>query len=216
MTSESQKISRQKCYRGRIESGRCPRCGRVLDREGMYCSVCTSKQREYRRQSKIFFEQNGLCTFCGKNKVFGGEKTCPECRAKRAKYRKPATEEQKKKNRERAKIRWNKRKEQGLCAKCGKYKAVNDRVFCRNCLDRHSELERQHREEPKRYMEKGLCRCGKPRIPGTKLCADCYKQCCESLKKAREVRSSRYFKKLNDYWFGENGEGYESRIKATS
>lgn len=213
MISEKRKVSKQNHYRNRIANGQCPRCGKVLDREGMYCSECTAKTRKYYHDNVKFFKEKGLCAYCGKNKVFGNEKTCPECRAYRAKYRQPPSEASRKKHNEASKRKYQERKKKGLCVKCGKRKAEENRACCRICLDRHATKERERRP-PKRYAERGLCRCGKPFMKGQRLCPECYQKSCESLKIARAAQDKERIAKLHDYLF-EKEEKNESWVKIT-
>ena len=118
----------------------CPRCGKPKDREGYYCSKCLDKKNAYNRESWAFFRQQGLCSICGKVKVYGDEVNCPECRAKRVAGTKPKTEEQRLARNEWArnhkKIVYMERKNEGICTRCGRRKVAALRTKCPICLDK--------------------------------------------------------------------------------
>ena len=92
-------------YKNRKDNGLCPRCGKILDREGHYCSECLEKVNEYKRENREFYRENGICPVCGKEGNDG--KFCKECGAK-----KPEDEV------------WT-------CPSCGA--TGNDGKFCKNC-----------------------------------------------------------------------------------
>lgn len=186
------------------ENGLCPRCGKKLDREGFYCSECLEKVREYHRENRKFYREHGLCTTCGKVKVFGSEKQCPECRAKKEQWRKPLTQEQKEKYGERfrkqQKNLYQERKEQGICTRCGKRKTMSGKAKCGICLAKDAEIHR------KRYFDKPNIReeriknhlclwCGQPAEKNNKLCKTCLQKCIENGEK---------FGGNNTYWKTEN------------
>lgn len=95
-----------------------------------------------------------------------------------------------------------KRKEAGICVRCGRAKSVSGKTMCQDCLDqmlvyskrplppeeqarrdKHvQEYYQAHKENNKararqRYRErreKGLCtKCGKPSCTGTSICDSC-------------------------------------------
>ncbi len=174
----TQKERNAKHYRNRKDNGLCPRCGKMLYREGHYCSECLEKNNEYHKQNRIFYKQHHICTNCGKEIVFGNDKTCPECRAKRYIGRKSLTDEQKNLYGERFKKQqkalYQKRKEQGICTRCGKRKVISGKAKCGVCLEKDAKLHRKigiSRSERPHY---GLCyNCVLPldRIGG--LCNKC-------------------------------------------
>lgn len=50
-------------------------------KDKVMCCECAEKQRIYRQETRKFLRNLGLCPRCGKNKLFGDEKECPECTA---------------------------------------------------------------------------------------------------------------------------------------
>ena len=127
-------------YQNRKRNGLCPRCGRALDREGHYCKSCLEKVNAYQREKKEFCRNNKICTVCFKQKVYGNEKICPECRAKLS-NRNPPTDEQRSRYNQRfrnnQKIIYRDRKNTGICTRCGKRPAAPMRAKCQLCLDKN-------------------------------------------------------------------------------
>lgn len=131
---------------------------------------------------------------------------CPDCLAKHTmyKYRNPPTKEQKKRYADRLskqqKILYQIRKEQGICTKCGKRKAVPGKAKCGVCLEKDAERQRRKsfnrpniREE---RIKNHLCLwCGKAAVENNKYCEECLQKCVENGKKA---------KARNKYWEDDN------------
>lgn len=72
----------RRLYWERKNNGLCTRCGKANKDGKAYCPECRAGRNEWRRQDRIFYAAHGLCTCCGKNIVFGEDRTCFECRAK--------------------------------------------------------------------------------------------------------------------------------------
>lgn len=72
----------RRLYWERKNNGLCTRCGKANKDGKAYCPECRAGKNEWRRQDRIFYAAHGLCTCCGKNIVFGEDRTCFECRAK--------------------------------------------------------------------------------------------------------------------------------------
>lgn len=204
-TATAQKERSRKCYLSRKESGLCPRCGSILDRDGHYCNECLVKVRIYYRESRNFYREQHVCTECGKVKVPESEKTCPECRAKRYEHRKPLTYYQKNSYGERfrnqQKNLYQQRKEQGICTRCGKRNAMPNKAKCGICLEKDAEAHRRKRFDApniKEYRkENHLCYyCGSEidAIAGN-LCGRCLERC-----RQNGIKGGR----RNDYWRQEN------------
>ena len=183
----TQKERSAKLYWNRKDNGLCPRCGKPLDREGHYCSECLEKVRAYRSENKEFYRENHLCTECGKNKVPDGERTCPECRAKKNESRKTLNETQKircnENFRKQQNFLYKERSDAGICTRCGKRKAMPGKKKCGICLSKDAEMHRKkHLDKPnaKEYRkENHLCYfCGSPiDLPaGNNICSACRKR----------------------------------------
>lgn len=192
-------------YKSRKENGLCPRCGEPLDRDGHYCGKCTEKVRIYYGENRAFYREHHICTACGKVKVPVSERTCPECRAKRYKGRKPLTDEQKKNYgehfRAQQKSLYQQRKEQGICTRCGKRKSMAGKAKCGICLNKDAEMHRKRnfdKPNTKEYRrENRLCYYCGSEIDADKgqLCSTCLKRCRKNGNKGR---------KGNKYWEQDN------------
>ena len=206
----TQKERSANCYKRRKENGLCPRCGRKLDRNGHYCSECIEKVADYQRDTRKFYRENGICTSCGKEKVFGDEIQCPDCKAKHKAQRKPLSEEQKerynKNFRKQQRSLYQERKEQGICTKCGKRKAMPGKAKCGICLDKDAERKRRKsfnrpniREE---RIKNHLCLwCGTPAVENGKLCPSCLKKSVENGRKS--LAQNKFWKYDNKIAFME-------------
>ena len=147
-------------------------------------------------------KEHGLCVRCMKETPAPGKMCCEVCAAKNAerqvKYNHSVTKEQKAKYAARRRAERKERKEKGLCAECGR-KAYG-KYICLECTlkRRRQRLERKHEHESgcERISKKerpiyGMCyTCGKPVIPGKRLCGEHYEIICENMKKARESKGS--------------------------
>lgn len=197
-------INRRNYYKHK-KNGECPRCGKRLDREGHYCSKCLEKVRIYHRENRKFFIENHICTECGKVMVPNGERTCPECRGKNNNRRKPLTEEQKiryrNKFRNHMKALYQERTEQEICTRCGKRKAMPGKKKCGICLAKDAEIHRRRymdRPDIKEYRkEHHLCYfCGEPiNLPEGNICSKCQENF---------IRLSAGRKHDNEFWRQDN------------
>lgn len=199
MALTQSEISRR-FYLNRKHGGLCPRCGKKLERDGHYCTDCLEKDREYRSKSREFFRENHICSSCGKQIVFGSDKTCPECREKRARIKKNITEDAKEKERERQKSIYKDRKERGVCTRCGKRPPAPGRAKCGICLEKNAEEHRKknyNRKNIKEYrIENRLCYyCGDPVDTDKKICSKCLQKCKEYGEKSGGG---------NEYWEKDN------------
>lgn len=92
---------------------------------------------EYVRETRRFLTSIGMCPRCGKNKLFGDEKNCPECRAKANTYDSKRWVEQHDKrlaDKKRSfKKLYDERKAKGICVKCATRKADEGHVTCVWC-----------------------------------------------------------------------------------
>lgn len=97
------------------------------------------------RDTRILYQGIGICPRCKKNRLYFGEKTCIECKAMNLTYQERYRARHKEKAAELARINGNKvyqkRKEQGLCTRCGK-KAKPGRTMCYRCMALRTEYNR--------------------------------------------------------------------------
>lgn len=138
-------------YNKRKEQGICTRCGEEKADTGFCtCSKCRSKNLEEQRKSTEFYIGIGICPVCRKNKIFKGERKCPECKANAtihwSKYISP---ERKSTNNLTAHERYLKRKELGLCVTCGKKKIDDGYVRCPKCREKNKMNYIRYKERMK-------------------------------------------------------------------
>lgn len=185
-------------YRHCKDNGLCPRCGKVLDRKGHYCTTCLEKSNQYSRETKAFYRSIGICPTCQKNKLFGDEKTCLECIAKACEYgakaRAKDIEAYNRRHNENSKKRRARYIAEGMCGKCGKNKPAVGYKTCAICLDklrtwRASKGVGQKTEDRYDRVSQGYCwYCDKPAEVGYKTCAEHHNKSTEWARKAHEVR----------------------------
>lgn len=190
-------------------SGKCPRCGKLKDRQGYYCSECLAKQNLYQRETRKFLREQHICTVCRKVATYGDDKICFECRAKNNNNKKPLSEEQKvayyEKTNARNKNTYIIRKEQGICTRCGLRKADNGRTKCRICLDKDSEKHRLARDVIPRNdcVSKGMCYLCKSKIDtDKKICSSCLEKSSHKDKQIIYDRRNHIWSKDNKILFG--------------
>lgn len=172
-----------------IEQGKCGQCGKKNDRENLrLCSECGAKDVKTQIATKKFLLQMGICPVCKRERILGDEKSCPECRAKGAEYKAQIREENREEYNEYMKNyhkqMYEKRKQQGLCTRCGK--PLNDKRYttCGKCRQKNTKLRNVSYTDPrKKRVEQGLCYwCGKPQKQGYKVCEEHYQM---NVEKAR-------------------------------
>ena len=198
-------------YWERKNSHLCTLCGKANDTGGACCPECRAKESERGRKNRQFYAELGLCHKCGKNRVFGSEKRCPECRAKVSAYEagRIRTDREREKDNSRRRRRYQESREQGICVGCYKLKAVPGKTRCGICAEKERRRERQRyvpaaipRAERNLY---GLCHTCSNRLDmdGMKICSKCY----ADLKKAREAKAPSHWRRDNRMTF-RSRQGY--------
>lgn len=151
------------------------------------------------REERAFYVSLGLCPRCGKNKLFGDEKNCPECSAKaqecKERYEIEHSEKVKENTNAYHRSVYRQRKEAGLCVRCGKRNPLYNDLRCGICKEK-MDLRRQERRVRngkltcKERLEQGLCYfCGAKTVPGLKVCEKHRQVCAENGSKSdREVQ----------------------------
>ena len=153
------------------------------------------------RETRAFYKSIGLCPRCGKNRVTGDEKNCPECRAKSAEYQKKWREkhldEYNQKQNVSHRSLYQKRKEAGLCTRCGKRPHLYNNQFCGVCREKRRTYVSGKRLQSKKLtrnerLEHGLCYfCGAEPLPGFKTCEKHHKIFAQNANQAREKVKER-------------------------
>lgn len=153
------------------------------------------KMRQYNRESRKFFKEHGLCQICGKNVPEPGRVTCSDCLQYNQEYQamRRATDTPEERDarleylRTTGKARYEKRKADGLCTRCGR-KVEPGKTMCTECLIHRRKMERERQGTGLRDYENLCTRCRKkPRMEGKKVCADCYPILVEHARHMREV-----------------------------
>ena len=211
MYSENKKKWFKERYRQRKEHGLCTKCGKPAMTNKTLCKECAEKNKNKYREDREFFKTLGLCPKCGKNKLFGSEKTCPEClayaekiMAKHAIKTAGSKEAYNKQVYQKARQRYD---EQNLCVMCKIRQRAEGHIHCEECL----EIRRIKGREIRKRQEKvnitrserpayGLCyRCGNPLDRDGKLCVKCATKAVSCLPKFRNTDT---WKTNNNLLFG--------------
>ena len=171
-------------YQNYKDRGICVYCKSSPAEDGKTtCRICREKQRKQTAEKRAALRNMGFCSECGKNRIFGEEKICPECAAKKyASNRKNADKE---KNREYFRERTKKLKAEGICVKCGKRAAEKGKTRCMICNIK--EANRAHRAKdclPRSERPAyGLCYFCGTEIKDGKVCEKCKKRISQNLPK---------------------------------
>lgn len=147
------------------------------------------EKNKYAKETYDFRKRMGFCVKCGKNRAFYNHVLCPECIEKESEryYTRAESEEQRVQRNGRRKEIYSKRKESGLCVRCGK-KTSTIGAKCLECYVGHKKSKDAWRERTlkKGYEEAGLCiRCGSGRYKDRKLCETCLDKSRRSAEYAR-------------------------------
>lgn len=204
----------------RKEQGLCLSCGNPLDRDGTYCTPCLKEKNETQRLDRHFYQEHGICPRCRKNELFGDEKNCPECAAKEYSIIMPKRTENREHynelHKEWSKKEYDRRKEVGICTRCGKRKAENGHYTCGICREKERRYKRKRYGKPNRSdrIEEGLCYfCDNHVKSGYKVCEKHYQRMIDmgNLPQAKEAR-----KKISSDWIFKVGDLYGKRNRNSS
>lgn len=188
-------IYQERFKQKRKQNKLCLNCGEQLDREGTYCLACRDKINADVREMRKWYQDNGICPRCRKNKLYGDEKNCVECSADAyAATMKSRDRETYNKNH----AEWSKRTHQemidkGICTRCRKRNADSGHKTCGICRAKGRQYKRMKYGKPNRQERhlKGLCYfCDNPVKQGYKVCEHHYRLNIENARseKANEAR----------------------------
>lgn len=147
-------------------------------------------ENEYNRAKYRARKNSNICVRCGGQDAYtlAGRSACARCAEliRNVKAKQAINQEWKEIDYARNRVRKEKRKENGLCPKCGRT-ATPGYVTCEYCRIKHREYMRNKRNSFTRGMD-GICwMCNKkPSKPGFHLCEDCYANVCKSAAIGRE------------------------------
>lgn len=181
----------------RRKAGLCTRCGgKREDKEYLMCEKCRENSRRYakeksfknptlidpervirdkERRKKLIEhrKERGLCVYCGKENDDPDRVSCRACRRKIANMRK-----EEKQYKERI----------GMCNICGIVPVFGDEKRCPECRykaweyaqknkgmsdEQKEKINEYRRAKRKKYIESGLCACGRKREEGYRTCSLC-------------------------------------------
>ena len=185
--------SQRKLVEYRKKQGLCIRCGQKLDRDGVHCTKCREKINQTTQERRKWYLSHKICPQCGKNDLMGDETVCPECRAKAVNRitKKRKRDDYNLKHREWAKSAYQKRKEQGICTRCGKRPATKGMSTCAMCREKSNETRRIRRgcSDRSDRINQGICYfCDLPVKNGYKVCENHYQMILKIGEKGREVQ----------------------------
>ena len=125
-----------------------------------------------------FYQRLGICPHCKREKLYGKEKLCPECRAYFANrmemQRMVNSERLKQLKKESYKRTSEYRNANNLCTKCGKPREGNYKM-CANCRKKNTNYYREKRNCKENITEyrlrNGLCKfCDNKKMDGYNVC----------------------------------------------
>lgn len=193
----------------RKDAGLCVLCGKELDRKGIRCISCNDEMNKYSRETWTWRLEHKICPRCGKNDLFGDEKRCPECLAEAYKNNMKTREKLGKEHlkeiarKSRNNIR-QKRKEAGLCPRCGKRKPEYGFKNCSICRKK----ARDNMRAKKGYcsgisrFERGICHfCDSPLKDGYKVCEKHYQMNIEKLDNDKRKAGTEKIKQSNKIFY---------------
>ena len=192
----------------RKASGLCVGCGQPLDRDGSYCTKCRGIINKTTRERRQWYLSHKICPRCGKNDLMGDETVCPECRAKGVNntLKNRDKDEYNSYHNEWAKFTYWKRKDEGICTRCGKRKATKGYITCAMCRAKDNETRRKREGASDRSdrAKKGLCYfCENPVKKGYKVCENHYQMNVKNAEKGRESRAAQeYIRNMKKIQYG--------------
>lgn len=201
----------QKRFKTRKEQGLCLKCGKSLDRDGVYCVACRKYITEQEALLRHWYQDNGICPRCGKNSLIGDEKQCPECNAKMYKIntrsrKRLGKEHCNQQHNEWARKEHQRRISEGICTRCGKRKADSGYKTCGICRAKIRNYRRIKYKKPDRSerQEQGLCYfCDNPVKEGYKVCEKHYQMNLEKLDNEKCRQATKNMKlDMKKYFIG--------------
>lgn len=199
----SRNIWRRRQYHIAKQKGICVICHKPLDRDGAVCESCLQKNREEQRKRRQLLISVGICPVCGKNDIFKGEVSCPECKAKAYIFNRKNAE----KNKQRMRDLTNERKAKGLCIRCGKNPSDENHVTCAECREKMRKANKKKRLASMKsgrnnvkaeWKSQQKCsQCGADElVPGKSVCPRCYAIRLKAIKDCNRTRR----KDFNETW----------------
>ena len=192
----------------RKSKGLCVRCGNPMDREGACCTKCREKINKVTQDRRNWYLEHRICPRCGRNDLMGDETICPECRVRDTNntLAKRNRSEYNLYHNEWSKSTYQKRKEHGICVRCGKRKATEGMTTCALCRSKNNETRRIRNGTSNRSerTENGICYfCDNPVKEGYKVCEKHYQMNVENAAKGRETEEAKkYIRNMKSISYG--------------
>ena len=194
-------IYQKRLLERRKESGLCIDCGTKLDRDGVRCVKCNTKNNEKNNADRKWYRENGICPRCRNNTIFGNENICPECSAEMYEINMNSRERLGREHYNEVHKEWSKRTpremiERGICTRCRKRKADYGYKTCGICRKKIRNYKRIKYGKPDRRerYKQGLCYfCDNPIKDGYKVCEKHYQM---NVEKARSQNADKARKNL--------------------
>lgn len=158
------------------------------------CAECAEKQKIYQQETRKYLQNLGLCPRCGKNKLFGDEKECPECTAMMYEINQRSRERRNVTAMDYYRKDIKRLKEQGLCRSCRKRKVAEGHTYCSVCPAKKRERSREYRRKKDKIgLERserpnyGFCyTCGNPIDREGRVCKRCAEMMTKNLPADRD------------------------------
>lgn len=134
------------------------------------------------KETYDWYKSNGICTHCRHEKAVDGKTLCLVCLMENRKYR---SKKDKSKTAESDKLKYQTRKDKGVCVVCGKNPQQHG-LKCNRCYSRIKVKKEQNRADITRSerSQYGLCYvCGKPKMKDRNVCSECYEKRLTSISK---------------------------------
>lgn len=198
----ARRMTKKEWYENRKRNGLCVKCGQPADSNKVLCEKCAEKRAIYQKETREFRIKMGFCPVCGRNKLFGEERMCPECLAKNMETVKKSRETTGKTHMDYYREQQKRYKENNLCRTgCGR-KRYNGMTYCEACLKKHRERGKKYKKEKvdggierSERQSYGLCyTCGKPLDREGGVCKKC------AVKMASNLPTERG----NKWWHEQN------------
>lgn len=194
-------IYQKRLLERRKENGLCIDCGTTLDRDGVRCVKCNTKNNEKNNADRKWYRENGICPRCRNNTIFGNENICPECSAEMYEINMNSRERLGIEHYNEVHKEWSKRThhemiERGICTRCRKRKADYGYKTCGICREKirnYKRIKYGKQDRRERYKQ-GLCYfCDNPIKDGYKVCEKHYQM---NVEKARSQNADKVRKNL--------------------
>lgn len=134
------------------------------------------------KETYQWYKLNKICTHCRHEQAVKGKTLCLVCLMENRKYK---SRKDKSKITESDRLKYQDRKDRGICVVCGKNPQQHG-LKCNKCYSRIKVRNEQNRADLTRSErpQYGFCYiCGKPKMKDKNVCEDCYKIRLDSISK---------------------------------